>query len=78
MAGGLNPTTAKACADAICAALGVTDAAAVTKWEAVVGQLYTSLLTDIIITIGLGAIVTTGSATTQTGPAAPIPLSPGA
>lgn len=72
----LNSATADACAQAICAAIGVTDAASIAIYKTVYEQLFTALKTDIVITILPSSIVTTGSAATQTGPAAPIPLSP--
>lgn len=72
----LNNTTADAVATAICTALGVTDTASKNKYKQVYEILYTALKADILITIAAASIVTTGSATTQTGPAAPIPLSP--
>ena len=72
----LNNTTADAVAAQICSALGVTDDASKAKYEAIYRALYTALKADILITIQASSIVTTGSATTQTGPAAPIPLNP--
>lgn len=72
----LNNTTADAVATAICTALGVTDTASKNKYKQVYEILYAALKTDILITIAAASIVTTGSATTQTGPAAPIPLNP--
>lgn len=72
----LNPATAKICADAICAAISVTDPAAIATWESIVTQLYASLKTDILITLLTGTVVTTGSAVTQTGPVAPVLMNP--
>lgn len=72
----LNTGTADALATAICSALGVTDAPSIAKYKQVYELVYSHLKTDILITIAASSIVTTGSATTQTGPAAPIPLSP--
>ena len=76
MTAGLNPVNADALATAICSALSITDAAAKLKWKSIAETLYTHLKTDILITIPTGAIVTAGSAVTQTGPAAPVPLTP--
>lgn len=72
----LNPTTANALGEAIASALNVTDADAKAKWKAIANELYDALLADLTVTILAGSIVTTGSAATQSGPAAPIPLSP--
>lgn len=72
----LNSGTADAVATAICVALGVTDSISQAKYKQVYEILYAALKTDIVITILASSIVTVGSATTQTGPAAPIPLSP--
>ena len=72
----LNNTTADALATTICTALGVTDTASKNKWKAITEAIYTALKTDIVMTILPSTVVTVGSATTQTGPAAPIPLSP--
>lgn len=76
MAGGLNDITAKAAADTICSTLGITDTAAITKWENLMKDIYASLLTDIIITIAATSIATTGGATSQSGPPLPLPLHP--
>ena len=72
----LNNTTADALATAICASLNVTDTATITAYKNIYRQVYASLKTDIQITIAAASIVTTGSATTQTGPAAPININP--
>lgn len=72
----LDNTSADACATAICSAMGITDATTIAQWKKMVEQLYSSLKTDIVITILASSIVTTGGPATQTGPAAPIPLSP--
>ena len=79
----LNSTTADAAATAyvnsLATLLSLTPTqktAALKNFKLLFEQLYTSLKTDIVITILPSSIVTTGSATTQTGPAAPIPLSP--
>lgn len=70
----LTAANAKICADAFCTTAGITDAAAVLKWEELVQQLYASLKTDIGAILPASSVVTTGSATTQTGPAAPVPI----
>lgn len=72
----LTNGTADAVATAICAALGVTDTASKAKYKQIYEILYSALKSDILITIAAASIVTTGNATTQTGPAAPIPLHP--
>lgn len=72
----LSDATAVLLADAICTALGVTDTATKEKYEDVYKLVYSHLKTDITITIAALSIVTTGSAATQSGPAAPIPLNP--
>lgn len=76
MAGGLNDTTATTCAQAICSANGVTDPASINKVANMMKAIYAALLTDILITIAPGAIATTGTATAQAGPPAPVPISP--
>lgn len=76
MSAGLNNANADALANAICTALGVTDTASINKYKSVYELVYSHLKTDIQITIAAASIVTTGSATTQTGPAAPINISP--
>lgn len=72
----LNNSAADALADAFCAANGVTDAAAIGRWRSLAELIYSHLKTDIDIIIQAGSIVTTGSPTTQTGPAAPITIHP--
>jgi hypothetical protein len=71
----LDNVSADAVATAICSALGVEDEATQAKWKSIMEAIYGGLKTDAIITIPSGAIVTSGSATTQTGPAAPVLLS---
>jgi hypothetical protein len=51
-------------------------ASALANYKELFEQLYLSLKADITITILTGTIVTTGGPTTQSGPAAPIPLNP--
>lgn len=72
----LNNAAADALAASICSAMNITDAATKALYQTIYRQVYASLKTDIVITILASSIVTTGSPTTQTGPAAPIPLSP--
>lgn len=76
MSAGLNPTNADALGQAICTALSVTDATTITDWKTICELFYSHLKSDIQITIAASSIVTTGSATTQSGPASPINLSP--
>jgi hypothetical protein len=76
MAAGLNDANAVLFADAFCTANGITDATAKTHWESLAKLLYAHLKTDIEVIIASLSIVTTGTALTQTGPAAPIPLTP--
>lgn len=72
----LNNTTADACANAISAALGIADAPSQQKMRDQWRIIYAKLKADITIQIAASSIVTTGTAATQTGPAAPIPLNP--
>jgi hypothetical protein len=79
----LSNTTADAAAvtyvNTMATRLGLTPAqktAALANYKELIRALYTALKADITITITAGSIVTTGSAATQTGPAAPIPLNP--
>lgn len=74
MAAGLNNTNADALAAAINAALGITDPASQAITQTMWRTIYAHLKTDVQVTIQASSIVTTGSAATQTGPAAPIPL----
>lgn len=76
MAAGLNDANAVIFADAFCTAEGITDPVAKAKWESFAKLLYSHLKTDVSIVIPAASIVTVGGPTTQTGPAAPIPLSP--
>lgn len=77
MSAGLNNTNANVLGAAIASALNPTmpDTA---HWQTICQTIYQHLLTDIQITIEPGTIVTVGSPTTQTGPAAPVPISPDA
>jgi hypothetical protein len=79
----LNNTTADAAAtsfvNTLATALSLSSTQktkALANYKLLFEQLYASLKADIVITIAASSIVTSGSATTQTGPAAPIPLSP--
>lgn len=76
MAAGLNNTNADSLALAICTALGHTDTVTVDAWKTACRTIYSHLKTDIQVTIQVGSITTTGSATTQTGPQAPVNISP--
>jgi len=74
----LNNGTADALAAAIVTALGLTgDQAtqATAHWQNVTRTLYSSLKTDAVVTIPSSAIATSGSATNQVGPPAPVNLS---
>jgi len=70
----MTPVQADALAAAIASALGVTDTVSINKYKQVYELLYSHLLTDITATLGAGTVVTVGSATTQTGPASPVPI----
>lgn len=72
----LNNTTADAVAQAICTALGVVDVPTINKYKLVYETLYAALKADIAIVLAANAVVTTGSSTTQQGPAAPITINP--
>lgn len=72
----MNNTTADACATAMASAMGISDADTIAQMKVQMRALYTALKADIQITIATNAIVTTGSAATQTGPAAPININP--
>lgn len=75
MSGGLNNSTADALGSAIATALNATNPDT-AHWQTICREFYQKLLTDIIITIQTGTIVTAGGPTTQTGPAAPVPINP--
>lgn len=73
----LNNTTADAAATSLCSSLGITDPTTVGVWKTVFRQMYSSLKTDVVITISINAITTVGSAATQAGPTpAPVSISP--
>jgi hypothetical protein len=75
----LNNTTADALAATLVTALGLTGTEATTalpRLKTFCETLYAHLKADIVITIQTATIVTTGGPTTQTGPAAPINISP--
>ncbi len=72
----LNNTTADALAVLINTALGITDAASIAKTKQVYRLVYAQLKADILITLPAASVVTVGSAATQTGPAAPVPMTP--
>lgn len=73
---GLNTSTANALGAAIASALGSSNPSDITHWQTICQTIYQHLLTDIQITILPGVIVTAGGPTTQTGPAAPVPITP--
>lgn len=58
----------------ICTSLGVSDTASINQWKHIMSQIATWIEGNGTVTIAPSSIVTTGSATTQTGPAAPIIL----
>lgn len=70
----LNAAAADAAAQAFCTANGITDAAAVAKWKSYTEKIYSSIAANIDVVLNTGTVVTVGSATTQTGPAAPVTL----
>jgi hypothetical protein len=72
----LDNAHADALAVAILDAVGVTTPASIAKAKTAIEIFYAHLKADILITIAASSIVTVGSATTQTGPAAPIGLTP--
>lgn len=72
---GLNTGTANALGAAIASALNPS-APDTAHWQTICQTIYQHLLTDIVTTIPPGAIATSGSATNQAGPPAPVPLSP--
>lgn len=73
----LTNSNADTVATAYCAEIGVTDPDAIDKWKKFMRMMYLgspgSLLTAITATVPAMSIATTGSATNQTGPAAPVP-----
>lgn len=75
----LNTGNADAVATAFCTANSITDPTAVGLWKSFCRNLYvsagaSSLVTAIQVTVPPAAITTVGSATTQVGPPAPVPL----
>lgn len=76
----LNNSTADSLASSVSSALaGLSDGDkndAEVIWQTILRLLYAALKTDVTITITTNAITTTGSATTQTGPGAPININP--
>lgn len=76
MAAGLNNTNADALAAAIATALNITDTASKAVLQSTWRLVYAHLKTDIQVTIAATSITTNGSATTQSGPPAPINISP--
>lgn len=72
----LSAPNADAVAQAICTALGVADAPSVAKWKTVMEKIYAGLKTDIVITLPASSVVTTGGPATQTGPTAPVVMTP--
>ena len=76
----LDNSTADSLATAICAALNVTDAAAIAKWKLICENIYTNgsgIKDSIIVTLQTGTVITNGGPTPQTGPATPVTLSIG-
>jgi len=77
----LNNSAADAAAAAIASALVALSAEAKQNpteiWKVVMRQIYARLATDAVVTatIPASSIITAGSATTQTGPAAPVSIS---
>lgn len=77
----LNNAAADAAGTAIANALTALPAAdkqdAVKIWQTAMRLIYARIAQDAAVTVTLPAssVVTVGSATTQTGPAAPVPLS---
>ena len=73
----LTNSNADNVATAYCSANGITDPDAIQKWKNFCRMLYLgssgSLLTAITATIPAMSIATSGSATNQAGPAAPVP-----
>ncbi len=65
----LNNTTADALATTICSALGIADAASITKMKATWRAAYAALKTDIVITVTVTSVtgVTVGAAASGPG-----------
>lgn len=72
----LNDVNAVIFADAFCTDNSITDADAIAHWRSFAKLLYAHLKADILITIATGSIATAGTAAAQTGPAAPLLLTP--
>lgn len=70
----LNKASADAASAAYCSAAGITDSVAQAKWQLLFEQVWSGIQANISIvaTVPASSIVTTGSATTQTGPATPV------
>lgn len=65
--------SANAVGSAIASALNVTDAESVANYQTIVTQIYTGIVAHLTAIVPPASIVTVGSATTQTGPASPVP-----
>ncbi len=72
----LSNATADAMVTSMASAMGITDAATIAQMKVQWRIVYSSLKADILITLPAASVVTVGSATTQTGPAAPVPMTP--
>lgn len=72
----LNNASADALAASICSILGIADAPSQSKMQAQWRDIYAKLKADITIQIAAMSINTTGSASAQSGPPAPIPINP--
>lgn len=68
-------STADAAATSFCGTIGVTQPDAIAQWQKLFEEIATWITASGHATIPASAIVTTGSATTQTGPASPVTLS---
>jgi len=69
----LTSGNADTAATAFCGAQSITDATAIAHWKALFETIYAHIAADLSVQVPASSIVTTGSATTQTGPAAPVP-----
>lgn len=72
----LSNATADAMVTSMASAMGISDPATIAQMKVQWRILYSSLKADILITLPTSSVVTVGGATTQTGPAAPVPMSP--
>lgn len=74
----LNNASADACGTAINNAIQALSQAnkenTALVWQTAMRVLYTQLKANAVITLAASTVVTTGNATTQTGPAAPVIL----